>query len=439
MPPATPGILTRNSTSTDRKSDRRWIVAAAAVPLFAVLAAFGTAPDTVTKTVPTQKVTEGIGLHDAISLSSGDDRFWREERIRRGDTVASVLARLQINDPDAVDYLRKSKDARPLLQLTPGRAVLVRADYAGTLSELRYRTGVDKALVVTRDVEGFTADVKPIEFEQRLVMKSGTVASSLFGATDDADIPDPVADQLLKVFSSDIDFHKDVRKGDRFTVVYETDFMAGEAVRSGRLVAAEFVNNGKTYRAVWFESEKGRGAYYTPDGKSLKKAYLKSPIEFSRISSGFSEARLHPILQSVRAHKGIDYAAPMGTRVLAASDGEISFVGQQSGYGNVVIIEHRDGRSTLYGHLSGFAAGMRKGQRVEQSQVIGYVGMTGLATGPHLHYEFRVNGEYRDPLMPATHEGFAMTPQLQAIFETRAKPLADRLNLARRIELARFE
>lgn len=439
MPLATHGILTRKLALPERKRDRRWIVATAALPLFAVLAAFGTAPDTVTRTISTEQVTEVVPVPEAAPLSHGEGGFWREDRIRRGDTVANVLAQLQINDPAATSYLRRSKEAKPLFQLTPGRSVLARTAESGALIELRYRIGADKELVIAREANGFITRAQPLDAEQRLVMKSGTVANSLFGATDDADIPDAVADQLLKMFSSDIDFHKDLRKGDRFTVVYEADFLAGEAVRSGRLVAAEFVNNGKILQAVWFEGEKGRGAYYTPDGRSLKKAYLKSPIEFSRISSGFSQARLHPVLQSVRAHKGVDYAAPIGTKVLAASDGELSFVGQQSGYGNVVVIEHRDGHSTLYGHLSGFAPGLHKDQHVEQSQVIGYVGMTGLATGPHLHYEFRIHGEHQDPLLLATPEGLPITSQLQAAFETRTKPLAERLNLLRGANLARLE
>lgn len=433
------GILYRKIAPTGRKAGGRWIVAASTLPLFGVLAAFGTAPDTLTQDIATEQVTKLVSLPDVVLLPDGDDLFWRQERVRRGDTVASVLARLQVSDPAAIEYLRQSKDARALFQLTPGRAIQAHAAESGALIGLRYRTGVDRQLVVAREEETFSAASEPAVLEQRLVMKSGTIASSLFAATDDADVPDAVADQLLKMFSSDIDFHKDLRKGDRFAVLYEVQFVDGEPVRSGRLMAAEFINNGKSHRAVWFEGEKGKGAYYTPDGKSLRKAFLRSPIEFSRITSGFSQARFHPVLQSVRAHRGVDYAAPVGTRVLAAADGTVSFVGQQSGYGNVVVIEHRDGHSTLYGHLSGFGSGLRKGRRVEQGEVIGYVGMTGLATGPHLHYEFRVNGEHQDPLLLATPEGVPVTTELQAAFEAKAKPLAQTLALLRGVNLARLE
>jgi murein DD-endopeptidase MepM/ murein hydrolase activator NlpD len=417
----------------------RLIVAVATLPLFGVLAAFGTAPDTITRTIPTEAMVETVTLPEPDVLPDGDDLFWREERIRRGDTLASLLARMHVSDPAASEYVRKSKDTRSILQLAPGRTIQVLTSESGRLIALRCRTGTEKEFVVRRAGEGFATSTEAVSFDRRLVMKSGTVVSSLYSATDDADVPEAVADQLLKVFSSEIDFRGDLRRGDRFTVVFEAFYRNGEMVRSGRLMAAEFATGGKSHRAVWFEGGSGRGDYYTPEGKSLRKGFLRSPIEISRVTSGFSEARLHPILQSVRAHKGVDYAAPIGTKVLAAGDGIVEFVGQQSGYGNVVIIEHRDGVSTLYGHLSAFGAGLQKGQRVDQGDVIAYVGMTGLATGPHLHYEFRINGEHQDPLRVAANGVPAIATQFQSDFESKVQPLAQQLTLLRGTNLARLE
>ena len=229
-------------------------------------------------------------------------------------------------------------------------------------------------------------------------MKSGVIRSSLFAATDDASIPDSIAMQLGDVFSGDIDFHRDLRKGDRFSVIYELHYLGGRPVRAGRVLAAEFTNNGKTFRAVHF----GNG-YYAPDGKNLRKAFMRSPLEFSRVSSGFGMRR-HPIAQAWRKHEGIDYAAPTGTRVRAVGDGVVEHAGAKGGYGNVVILRHHGQYATVYAHLSRIS--VRKGARVAQNDTIGAVGQTGWATGPHLHYEFRVAGQARNPFsiaMPAAN------------------------------------
>ena len=218
----------------------------------------------------------------------------------------------------------------------------------------------------------------------------------MFAATDDAGLPDSVATQLAEIFGGEIDFHRDLRRGDHLSVIYETIYHDGRPLRGGRVLCAEFVNDGHTYRAVYFQAADGKGAYYSPEGKSLKKAFLRSPLEFSRITSGFS-MRLHPILKEWRAHKGVDYAAPTGTRVKATADGAVDFVGVQRGYGNVVILRHQGKYTTYYGHLKGFASGVRKAMRVAQGDTIGYVGMSGMATGPHLHYEFRINDVQQNP------------------------------------------
>jgi murein DD-endopeptidase MepM/ murein hydrolase activator NlpD len=267
-------------------------------------------------------------------------------------------------------------------------------------------------------------------------MSSGEIQTSLFAAADAAGLSDGVAVQLADIFSSEVDFHRDLRPGDRFAVVFEAFYSNGEFVRTGRIVAAEFTNAGRTYRAIYFEDAQGRGGYYTPEGKNMRKTFLRSPLEFSRISSGFSTSRLHPILNSWRAHQGVDYAAPGGTRVRATADGYVQFVGQRGGYGNLIVVQHNNAYSTAYGHLSAFANGLHAGQRVNQGDVIGFVGMTGLATGPHLHYEFRINGVHQNPLRLAVPPGPPMTNELRTAFEESVRPLLEQLELVSGMNLA---
>jgi murein DD-endopeptidase MepM/ murein hydrolase activator NlpD len=289
---------------------------------------------------------------------------------------------------------------------------------------------------VQRRGEDFFAREQPLVTEQRLLMSSGEVHTSLFSATDAAGLSDGIAVQLAEIFSSEIDFHRDLRPGDRFAVVFEALYSNGEFVRTGRIVAAEFVNAGRAYRAIYFQDAAGRGGYYTPDGRNLRKSFLRSPLEFSRISSGFSLSRFHPILQSWRAHKGIDYAASIGTHVKATADGYVQFAGQQGGYGKLIVLRHMSGYSTAYGHLSGFTKGLRVGQHVRQGDVIGYVGSTGLATGPHLHYEFRVNGVHQNPLKLAVPPGPPITGDVRTAFEERLRPLLEQLELIHGMNLA---
>jgi murein DD-endopeptidase MepM/ murein hydrolase activator NlpD len=306
--------------------------------------------------------------------------------------------------------------------------------------------GKDRALVVERkaasDGNQFSASEQALPLETRVVMKSAEIRFSLFGASDAAGIPDSVATQLADIFGGDIDFHRDLRKGDRFSVVYETVNYLGRPVRTGRVLAAEFVNNGKAYRAAWFADPAGgedSSGYYTADGKNIRKAFLRSPLEFSRITSGFTSARFHPILQQWRAHKGIDYGAPVGTRVKATGNGIVEYVGMQGGYGKVVILRHQSRYSTLYGHLSGFAPGLRKGSRVGQGDIIAFVGATGLANGPHLHYEFRVSGVHQNPLAMALPSAPPLMPEQLSLFRQRTADYLARLDLIRGFNLAQAD
>jgi murein DD-endopeptidase MepM/ murein hydrolase activator NlpD len=415
----------------------QWLAAMAAVPLLGMVAAFGIAPDTTTETVVLHRVIEDIPMA-AVPLAEARPRedFWREERIQRGDTIASLLARLQVDDPKASAYLRSARHVRSLYQLVPGRTVRAVTTEKGELLTLRYLNGDGTELVVQKRGEDFFAREEPLETEQRVLMSSGEIQTSLFAATDAAGLSDGVAVQLADIFSSEVDFHRDLRPGDRFAVVFEGFYSNGEFVRTGRIVAAEFTNAGRTYRAVYFQDAQGRGGYYTPEGKNMRKTFLRSPLEFSRISSGFSSSRLHPVLNTLRAHKGVDYAAPTGTRVKSTADGYVQFVGRQGGYGNMVVIRHNNGNSTAYGHLSAFAKGLHAGQRVSQGDVIAFVGMTGLATGPHLHYEFRVNGVHQNPLKLAVPPGPPITGDVRTVFEERLRPLLEQLELIHGMNLA---
>jgi murein DD-endopeptidase MepM/ murein hydrolase activator NlpD len=413
------------------KFRRRWVVAFCTIPLFGMVAAFGIAPHTQTGPVPLRTVIEELRLAQQQPESAPPAEFWREERIRRGDTIASLLARLDVNRSEAFSLLRNIKELKPLRQLKPGKTVQAITSDAGELLSLSYANSNDGIFVAEKNGGRFKFNELPLMLERRSVMQSAEIKSSLFAATDAVELPDSIAMQIVDIFSSDIDFHRDLRKDDRFSVVYEMYYDAGKPVKSGRVLAAEFTNQGKNYQALYFQDEQGRGGYYTPKGNNLRKAFLRSPLEFSRITSGFSYSRFHPLLMEWRAHRGTDYAAPSGTRVKATANGITTIVGRQGGYGNVVILQHQGKYSTVYGHLSGFAAGLHHGLKVKQGDVIGYVGMTGLATGPHLHYEFRINGEQHDPSHVAVPEGPPITPQLKPAFDAAVEPLISQLALAR--------
>ena len=432
MPHARFAILAQKLGALLHGSALRRGLLALLLPFVGIMAAFGIAPDTITDTIERTSVVEQIALPALPSAGDATESYWREARIERGDTIASILQRLQIDDTSASQVLQRTSEARLLYRLIPGRTIRAHTTAAGQLLALRYLNGT-QLLKIDREGDALVVSEGAAEVETRLEMRSGEIRSSLFAATDAAGMSDAVAVQIAEVFSTDIDFHRDLRKGDRFAAVYEVQYHQGEPVKTGRLLSAEFVNNGKTFQAVWFQNPDGEGGYYTPDGKNIRKAFLRSPLEFSRISSGFTISRFHPVLQTWRAHKGVDYAAPTGTRVRATGDGIIEFVGRQGGYGNLVVLRHQSKYTTWYGHLSGFAPGMQKGKRIVQGDVIGFVGSTGIATGPHLHYEFRTNDVHQDPLRVAMPPAPPLAPQHRAAFDENARPLAERLALVRQV------
>lgn len=436
-----PEILTQLGSWCDRHPEQVWAsVGISAVSLFGVVAAFATAPDTSQLSVTQRTVIEQLALPAAV-VPETPLAYVHQERIQRGDTIASLMARLGVVDGEAVGFLRTSRDAALInRQMRPGKTVTARTGANGEFYSLAFPlNGGEKELVVEKVAGSYRVREQLQPTETRVVMKSGEIRSSLFAATDAVGLPDAAAIQMADIFGGDVDFHSDLRKGDRFSIVYEMVYSRGEPVKVGRILAAEFINAGHSYKALLFNQSndsKDKGDYYGPDGKPLRKAFLRSPLEFSRVTSGFTSARFHPILQSWRAHKGVDFGAPTGTGVRATADGSVEFVGRQGGYGNFVVIKHQGSFSTAYGHLKGFAAGLHKGAHVRQGEIIGYVGSTGWATGPHLHYEFRISGNQVNPMTVALPSAVPLNKDQMVAFRQASALFYAQLDQIRGLNLA---
>jgi murein DD-endopeptidase MepM/ murein hydrolase activator NlpD len=404
---------------------------AIALLCLATVAAFGITPNTTLDVAPVQSISRALPPPPLEALAQPDDRYWREERVQRGDTIGSLLARAAVDDAQALEFVRTDPSARALYQLRPGRALRVATDEDGRLIGLRFLAANGDMLSIARDDNGFRTERAAPPEDVRITMRTGEIQSSLFAAADEAGLPDSITLALADVFGGDIDFYHDLRRGDRFIVLYETRYVDGEPAGVGRIVAAEFVNRGVALHAFLWRAPDGTEGYYDETGRSSRKAFLRSPMEFSRITSGFTQARFHPILHEMRAHRGTDFAAPVGTPVRVTADGSVVMAGEQNGYGNVVIVKH-DGRySTVYAHLSRFAEGIRDGMRVQQGDTIGYVGQTGWATGPHLHYELRVDGEAQDALTVALPMATPVTDDQRAAFAASIAARAGELAVVR--------
>lgn len=423
------------------------IISAGAI--FLAVCAFGAAgvaplaPDA--SDLPVKSIAQDLELpnlaEQIAALQHEPQQFIHEEKVRPGDSLASLLSRLGVDDQDAASFIKKDKVAKGIMQLKTGKRVQAKTSDDGQLQWLR-TTIVDsqdnpvKTISISRKDDKFVAQETAPKLERRVEMRARTISNSLYSATDSSTdggkMPDSIVAQIIEMFSTSIDFRTDLKRGDHFNVVYETFWQDGEMVRAGRILAGEFVNRGVTYQSVWFDdpASKAGGGYYTFDGKALKKSFLKSPLEFSRISSGFS-MRVHPISGNWKAHKGIDFAAALGTPIRASGDGVIDFEGVSGGYGNMVVIKHWANYSTAYAHMSRFAPGFRKGSKVSQGDIIGYVGSTGWSTGAHLHYEFRVNNEARDPNAINVIAQAPMTPAELARFKNSAADMSHRFALLR--------
>ncbi|MEP7262169.1 MAG: M23 family metallopeptidase [Usitatibacter sp.] len=409
------------------------------LPALTVLTAFGIAPGTSASDIQRSLVEYPLELPALAPLPLADNRFVTQERVLRGDTVAALFERLGVRDSKALEFLRTDTTGRTLYrQLVPSRVLQAETGNDGELLALRYFLNTSSLLEVTRDPTGFSARQRAVADPPRVLYSSATIRSSLFAATDAAGIPDAIAMQVARIFATDIDFHVDLRRGDRLSIVYEMIYESGELIAPGRILAAEFVNDGHTYHAVLFRDDEGGQGYYSFDGSNRAKAFLRSPVEFSRVSSGFG-GRVHPIFKNWRAHTGVDFAAPRGTRVIASADGTVVSAGSRGGYGNAVEIRHGGSITTLYGHLSGFASGIRAGARVRQGEPIGYVGSTGFATGPHLHYEFKISGMHQDPLRVALPKAEPVPAQQRARFLQYASQARATIGRVSAAASARFE
>jgi len=409
--------------------------------------AFGIAPMAPDAAdIPKRLVTETVtpdGIQSQLdALAEHELELYRTDLTRASDTVDSLLKRLNVSDAGAAQFLRSDTTARKLLEGRGGKMVRVQTDENGVLTELvaRYAPADPEQLgtyftrlTVKRIAGKLLAMVETAPLASQVRMGSGTIRSSLFAATDEARIPDGVATQLAEVFATDLDFHRQLQAGDTFSVLYEALTADGEPITwsgsaAGKVLAADFVNNGKTYSAVWFKDASGKGSYFGFDGQSKKRAFLASPMEFSRVTSGFA-MRMHPILNSWKQHKGVDYGAPSGTAIRSVGDGTVDFAGWQNGYGNVVEIRHSAQRSTLYAHMS--RIDVKRGAHIDQGQRIGAVGATGWATGPHLHFEVKVDGVQQNPLIMAkASETIPLASAQKAEFAQLAKRLKGQLEVA---------
>ncbi|WP_348756228.1 peptidoglycan DD-metalloendopeptidase family protein [uncultured Aquincola sp.] len=411
--------------------------------------AFGIAPMAPDAADLPQRVISESVEHEAVgsqleALAAHELTLSRNDLTRPSDTADTLLKRMGVADVAAANFLRRDPIARRLLEGRSGKMVQAVADGDGRLVSLVARYAAESSdpaasqftrLTVERDGSGWRSRIALAPLQSQVRLASGTVQSSFFAASDEARIPDAIAAQMAEMFAADIDFHRELRKGDTFSIVYEALTADGEPITwnqgTGRVLAAEFVNAGKAYQSVWYRDTAGRGAYFGFDGQSKRRTFLASPMEFSRITSGFA-MRFHPIMQTWRAHRGVDYGAPTGTAVRSVADGIVTFAGVQNGYGNVIEVRHTNDPSTLYAHLS--RIGVRKGERVSQGETIGAVGSTGWATGPHLHFEFKIDGQQQDPLKIAkSSEAVTISSAQRADFTARALTYKAQLALAQTI------
>jgi len=351
----------------------------------------------------------------------------RQFTIRSGDSLSSLFNHAGLSDRDLYQVINEAPEAGALRRIMPGQQVSFGLDAEGQLQQLVYQRDKLSSLNIERKDGQFTATELQREPDVKIAYRRATIESSLFMAGQEAGITDNLTMELAGIFGWDIDFILDIRRGDSFSLLFEEKFLDGEKIGNGNILAAEFTNRGKTYRAVRYLDANNDANYYTPEGRSMRREFLRTPVEFTRISSPFNPNRRHPVLNTIRAHKGTDYAAPRGTPIRAAGDGRVVFAGRKGGYGNTVIIKHGQTYQTLYAHMNQFRRGVRSGSKVKQGQTIGYVGSSGLATGPHLHYEFHVNGSVRNPVIVDLPKASSIAQAEMERFRSQVQPLVAQL------------
>jgi len=416
------------------------VAAGATIPTWALaMRDSGHAPRT-TLDIPLPTLSpEDTALSAAIDAANSDpltdDSAWQVVTVKSGQTLADIFSQQNLNATDLARLLDDPGNTHCLRSIHPGDEFAFLRNDDGSLRAVRFDRDDHTRVIASFAADGIKQTELDRNIERRTHVAHGVIDSSLFGAGEESGMSDAMVLKLANAFGYDIDFAQDLRQGDSFTVLYDDVYREGERLRDGDILAATFINKGKRYSAFRFTNSAGETSYYTVEGRPLKKTFLRTPLDFSRITSYFSVARLHPILGTMRAHKGVDYAAPQGTPIRSAGDGKIAFRGWQPGYGNVVIVQHNAHMTTLYGHMSRLG-GYAVGQHVAQGSTIGYVGMTGLATGPHLHYEFRIDGQHRDPLTVTTLPPEPLPGVELARFRTQAQPMLAKLNKLEATQLA---
>lgn len=357
-------------------------------------------------------------------------------RVRQGDTIASVFKRLNLSHDELHAMIAAHPRNKILTKVHAGDRVQLLYDDKHAVHELVYRPTLTTQLTVRRAAEGFESNLTSIQLDQRQAYTHAVIKNSLFASGKRQQIPGHLLKELVEIFQWDVDFARDIHSGDSFSILYDESYLDGQKVGVGHIAAAEFTNQGRSYRAIRFIDPQGHVDFYTPKGVSMKKQFTRTPVKFTRISSTFSLGRWHPILHRLRKHKGVDYAAPSGTPIKATASGQIAFKGRKGGYGNVIIIQHGREYSTLYGHMKNFAQGLSVGSHIRQGQLIGYVGMSGLATGPHLHYEFLINGIHRDPLTVKLPQGNPVPSAYRNQFKAHVNRMLAHIQTHQQVEFA---
>lgn len=364
---------------------------------------------------------------------------WLAEKVKPGDSLAKIFKRLALSANLLHRITHSGKEAKKLANIRPGEKLKVRVDQHGNFLELIHQRSPILSLQILPEGDSFSSKSIERKLEKRVAEISGTITNSLYLAAQNAGLSDSLTMELANIFGWDVDFALEIRAGDQFSLIYEEEYLDNKKYRNGSILAAEFINRGKVFRAVRYEDNKGNSSYFSPDGRSMRKAFLRAPVDFRRISSRFTKARWHPVLGKRRPHRGVDYAAATGTPIKAAGDGKVIFRGRKGGYGKAIIIKHGSQYTTLYGHMSKYRSKVKTGTRVKQGQIIGYVGKTGLATGPHLHYEFRVNGVHRNPLKVKLPAAAPIAKKYREDFKRKSKPLLAKLDLISNTMLAEAE